>query len=96
MSEPNERCPRNSGASSSSLAGDVTILSQIRRRDVAALRCEILDTGQHDPDYPERGRPSLPSDYGLSADELFDEATRLGWLDWELHARLVNPRLVAA
>lgn len=47
----------------------------------------------------EPSPPVRPSSYGMSSDELYEYARQLeseGWAAWEIRARLVDPRAVAA
>ena len=73
------------------------IVAQFQRRRLAALRCEPLEDGRRDPIdfYAE----SLPSSFALNRWELEAEVERLlgsAWESWEIRARLVDPRKVAA
>ncbi|KQO41874.1 hypothetical protein ASF05_12290 [Aeromicrobium sp. Leaf245] len=46
-----------------------------------------------------RPDPIQPNSWGMTADELRDYAAQLrrqGWSDWEIRARLADPRAVAA
>jgi hypothetical protein len=68
---------------------------QIRRRREAANAPDVhrLACGRYDPLDP-LPRPSEPSTFGLTVRELraeINRCKRLGWQDWELRVRFVNP-----
>ena len=70
------------------------LAAQLDHRCVAALRLVPLDDGRRDPELDLPERPRHPHDFGLSPRELTAEAyrlRRLGWLPWEIAARLVRP-----
>jgi len=68
----------------------------LRTRRTASYRCAALACGRRDPLDPLGTRG--PSTFGLSVDELRDEANRLAALGWALDEVLVRlavaPRLV--
>ncbi|HTJ71459.1 MAG TPA: hypothetical protein VL551_28210 [Actinospica sp.] len=70
--------------------------AQIRRRREAANAPELhrLACGRYDPLDP-LPRPVEPSSYGMTPDQLRAYGRYLrsqGWADWEIAARLVDPR----
>ena len=71
---------------------------QLRRRRAASWHLTPLAGGVRDP-FDRLATPPGPSDFGLTRAELRVEVTRLqrlGWAQWEIRARLVNPDEVAA
>lgn len=87
----------------STAEGDV--LARIRQR----AACDPRKALRHDQRRARRRQrffdslvqpdPIQPNSWGMTADELRDYAAQLrrqGWSDWEIRARLADPRQVAA
>lgn len=87
-----------------STAEDV-VLARIRQR----AACDPRKALRHDQRRARRRQrlfdsfvqpdPIQPNSWGMTADELRDYAAQLrrqGWSDWEIRARLADPRAVAA
>lgn len=84
-------------------AGDA--LARLRRRAAAGARAELRHERRRGRriqayfDAHTEQELSRPSDWGMTADELRDYAQQLrreGWSDWEIRARLADPREVRA
>ncbi|MFK0217763.1 hypothetical protein ACIQWN_06150 [Streptomyces vinaceus] len=76
----------------------VPVGAQIRRRRLAAARCEPLPCGHRDP-LDCLASPDGPSTYGLTEQELKRHAAQLircGWTPAEVRARLALPTREAA
>lgn len=77
----------------------ITPGEQYRRRLRAAQRSQPLDhSGQRDPELdPIDADRREPSTYGMTPDQLRAYGRYLrsqGWADWEIAARLVDPRIL--
>jgi hypothetical protein len=75
-----------------------TLGAELGRRRAAAWRCPPLDSGLSDPLDRVADRRA-PCDFALTPRELLGEVERCraaGWARWELGARFLDPRTVAA
>jgi hypothetical protein len=91
------RVATTTGKAASNAPGE-PVAAQLRRRRAAALRSVPLPDGFRDP-FDRLASPPGPSDFGLDRADLSAEVDRcieIGWADWELVVRFVDPRLVAA
>ena len=74
------------------------VAAELRRRRAAALRSVPLGGGFRDP-LDRLAAPPGPSDFGLCRTDLVAEVGRcrkVGWADWELVVRFLDPQRVAA
>lgn len=111
MTNSHESRPAGSHEAAKSFGGDTSMLLEVQVRRRAARRLVCLSDGRQDPQFDlphsrscgECGHvaqpPAAASDFGLTRAELVAEGARLkaaGWSDWEIRARLADPRRVAA
>ena len=103
MTQHKKECPSGeTGALTKSLAGDLP-QSNERRSNTQTLRqrrAQLITWCEEHGKQPGEVAGVDPSTYGMNRDEILAHAHQLqtlhGWQDWEIQARLTNPKLVAA
>lgn len=103
MTQHKKECPGDEPrALNKSLAGDLP-QSNERRSNTQTLRqrrAQLITWCEEHGKQPGEVAGIGPSTYGMSRDEILAHANQLkmlhGWQDWELRARLTDPRTVTA